>query len=245
MSDIVKKTEQLPADFGANLMRGIEQTRSTIGVGTGHPYMRLTKGGEFIYGMEDVEVQEGSHWAVNCASLEHGWVCWGGGSLLGQIMASVQTDVPHRPPPIEGYDFKPQWGMELACISGDDKGQEVIYRNNSNGYKKGFDKLLADIRSRYPIDQQYYWPIVELVSTHWQSKQYGRIYEPVFKVVAWADAQGNLQSAKPRAVSQTKPETEKRTSEFRSSAQVEAAAEPAEEPVAAPRVGQRRRPAAR
>ena len=234
MTDIVKRTEALPADFGANLMQGIERTRSTIGVGTGKAYMRLSKGGEFIYGSDNVEVQEGSHWAVNCASLEHGWVCWGGGSLLGQIMASVQLDMPTRPPSIEAFSFVPQFGMELACINGDDKGVEVVYRNNSNGYKKGFDKLLADIRGRYPLDQHYYWPIVELISTHYQSKQYGRIYEPVFKVVAWADAHGSLQPGKLRAVAQPKPET----------APAEAA-ELAGEPVAAPRVGQRRRPAAR
>ena len=98
MSDIVKKTEQLPADFGANLMKGIEQTRSTLSTGGGgKPFMRLSRAGEYIYGPQNVEVQQGSHWAVNLAGLEHGWVCWGDGELLGQIMCSVQLPLPARP----------------------------------------------------------------------------------------------------------------------------------------------------
>ena len=132
MSDIVKKTEQLPADFGANLMKGIEQTRSTLSTGGGgKPFMRLSRAGEFIYGPQNVEVQPGSHWAVNLAGLEHGWVCWGDGELLGQTMCSVQLPLPARPMPIEGYPFEGQWGMTLACVKGDDKGLETIYENNS------------------------------------------------------------------------------------------------------------------
>ena len=46
MADIVKRTETLPADFGDALMRGIEQTRSTIGTGGGKPFMRLTRDGD-------------------------------------------------------------------------------------------------------------------------------------------------------------------------------------------------------
>ena len=117
-----------------------------------------------IYGPQNVDVQEGSHWAVNLASLEHGW------SLLGRRRAA-RPDHGRRlacrsrsgPPAIEGYAFEPQFGMNLACISGDDKGLEVIYKNNSSlGYKKAFDQLLADIRARYVVDQQFYWPVIEL-----------------------------------------------------------------------------------
>jgi len=58
----------------------------------------------------------------------------------------------------------------------------------------------------------------------------------VFKIVGWADAQGNLQSAKPRAVAA--PPSEEPT--------LRAATRPAETPSdPAPRQGQRRRPAAR
>src|SRR6187399_1918426 len=109
MADIVKRTEALPADFGDSLMRGIEQTRSTIGTAGGKPFMRLSRTGDYIYG---------PHWAVNLASLEHGWVCWGDGELLGQIMVDVRLPQPARPPAVEGYGFEPQFGMSLACISG-------------------------------------------------------------------------------------------------------------------------------
>jgi hypothetical protein len=235
MSDIVKRTEQLPADFGASLMKGIEQTRSTITTGGGKPFLRLTRAGDYIYGPQNIDVQDGSQWAVNLAALEHGWVCWGDGELLGQIMVDVRLPQPARPLPLEGYAFEAQFGMGLACISGEDKGLEVIYKNNSLGYKKAFDQLLADIRARYIIDQIFYWPVLELLTSSYPHKKYGQIFEPIFKIVGWADAQGNLQSAKPRVVA---PPAEEPT--------LRAATRPAEEPSEpAPRQGQRRRPAAR
>jgi hypothetical protein len=252
MSDIVKRTEQLPADFGDSLMRGIEQTRSTIGTAGGKPFLRLSRAGDYIYGPQNVDVQDGSHWAVNLASLEHGWVCWGDGELLGQIMVDVRLPQPQRPPAVEGYGFEPQFGMSLACISGDDKGVEVIYKNNSLGYKKAFDQILADIRARYMLDQQFYWPVIELNTSSYPHKKYGQIFEPIFKIVGWADADGNLQSNKPRAVDA--PSTAA-TPRRRAAVVTETIAmpEPRVEPdtpedaPAAPvaRQGQRRRPAAR
>jgi len=253
MSDIVKRTEQLPADFGDSLMRGIEQTRSTIGTAGGKPFLRLSRTGDYIYGPQNVDVQDGSHWAVNLASLEHGWVCWGDGELLGQIMVDVRLPQPQRPPAVEGYGFEPQFGMSLACISGDDKGVEVIYKNNSLGYKKAFDQILADIRARYLLDQQFYWPVIELKTSSYPHKKYGQIFEPIFKVVGWADANGNLQTNKPRAVET--PEHPVTASRRRAAVVTETIAMPEErvEPdtpedaPAAPaaRQGQRRRPAAR
>jgi len=236
MTDIVKRTEQLPADFGDSLMKGIEQTRSTITTGGGKPFLRLTRAGDYIYGPQNIDVQDGSQWAVNLAALEHGWVCWGDGELLGQIMVDVRLPQPARPLPLEGYPFEAQFGMGLACITGEDKGLEVIYKNNSLGYKKAFDQLLADVRARYLLDQAFYWPVLELLTSSYPHKKYGQIFEPVFKIVGWADAQGNLQSAKPRAVAA--PPSEEPT--------LRAATRPAETPSdPAPRQGQRRRPAAR
>jgi len=240
MADIVKRTEQLPADFGDSLMKGIEQTRSTITTGGGKPFLRLTRAGDYIYGPQNIDVQDGSQWAVNLAALEHGWVCWGDGELLGQIMVDVRLPQPARPLPLEGYAFEAQFGMGLACITGEDKGLEVIYKNNSLGYKKAFDQLLADVRARYLLDQAFYWPVLELETSSYPHKKYGQIFEPVFKIVGWADAQGNLQSAKPRAVAA--PPSEEPT--------LRAATRPAETPAEtpadpAPRQGQRRRPAAR
>jgi hypothetical protein len=252
MSDIVKRRDQLPADFGDSLMKGIEQTRSTIGTAGGKAFMRMTRAGDFIYGPQNIDVQDGSHWAVNLASLEHGWICWGDGELLGQIMVDVRLPQPMRPPAIEGYSFEPQFGMNLACISGDDHGLEVIYKNNSLGFKKAFDQLLADIRARYLIDQQFYWPVIELHSSSYPHKKYNIIFEPIFKIVGWADAEGNLQTNKPRAVASPQAATPRK----RAAVAVEPVSEPeavsepevtedAPAPAPVARQGQRRRPAAR
>jgi len=261
MSDIVKRTEHLPADFGSNLMAGIDQTRASIvGAGGGKPFLRLLRDGDYVYGPQSIQAQEGAHWAVNLASLQHGWVCWGDGELLGQVMGSVQAPKPARPPALEGYQFEAQYGFELACISGEDVGIVVDYKNNSLGYRKAFDQLLADIRTRYVADQQFYWPVITLDTSSYAHKKYGKIYEPVFSIVGWADADGNLQTAKPRPVAAPPAEAAPAPARARRAPArpVDAPAEaPAPEaPAAAPaneapplsttqtRVGQRRRPAA-
>ena len=34
------------------------------------------KSGEWVFGQENEEVQEGSQWVVNVMSLAHGYCCW-------------------------------------------------------------------------------------------------------------------------------------------------------------------------
>ena len=267
MSDIIRRQEQLPADFGDSLMKGIDQTRSGIVVGGGKPFLRLSRSGDYIFGPQNSETQPGAHWAVNLATLEHGWVCWGDGELLGQVMGSVQLPAPARPLPVDGIAFEAQFGMDIVCVFGDDKGLELNYKNNSLGFKKAYDQLLADVRTRYAADQIYYWPIIELDTSSYTHKKYGQIYEPVFKLVAWASAAGEIQKAGPRAVPEAAkaaaPATSVPASPKRKRAPAAAPAEdtagrleqeasyaaareaaPEPEPAPAP-TGQRRRPAAR
>ena len=260
MNDIMTTTSHLPANFGDSLMAGIDETRSTINATGGKPFFKLKKSGVFVFGAKDEEMQKGSRWAVNCASLQRGWVCWGKGSaqgtLLGQVMASINAPQLPRPAPVNGHDYEEQFGFEMVCLNGDDAGQPVLYKSNSYGYKQAYDQLLADIRARWSVDQTSYWPIITLRAEPYDHKQYGEIFNPIFTVVAWADAEGNIAGQtvpkieKPveAAVAAPAPEPKRQrkaplteATEFRSSAQVEAASD---EPAPAP-VGQRRRPAAR
>jgi len=265
MSDIVKHNAQLPADFGDSLMRGIEDTRASIVVAGGKPFLRLMRNGVWVFGQGNEEVQEGSQWAVNLASLARGWVCWGDGELLGKVMSSVQVPRPARPAAINGYEFAEQYGMDLACIDGDDAGVVVDHSNNSYGYKTMFDALVAAIRDRYMTDKVYYWPFVTLGQESYNHKKFGLIYNPILTITAWADAEGNIAGgrAKPAAAAASpqapaaaalaeppKPAKPRKAPlrQAPSSAQVEAAqAAPDAPPAPTQQVhtGQRRRPAAR
>jgi hypothetical protein len=255
MKDVVeRKTSQLglPDDFGDNLMKGIEDTRSTmlIGAGGGKPFMRLLRTGQYVWGQTSEPLQEGSHWAINLATLERGWVCWGDGELLGQVMQSVQVARPPRPPSIDGVAFEEQYSFEMTCIDGDDAGTEVLYKNNSLGFKKAFDQLISDVRARYATDPAFYWPIVELDKSSYPHKKYGQIFEPILTIVGWANAGGEL-APKSKAVNGPQPEPEVAAARPRK-APLKPATPPGEparpaEPVSTQQahVGQRRRPASR
>jgi hypothetical protein len=254
MSEVaIKNQAPLPANFGENLMKGIAETRATIIVGGGgKPFLRLLRNGVWVYGPQDVEVQPGSNWAVNLASLSRGWVCWHDGKKLGEVMASVQVPFPPQPQPIGGKEFAEQFGFELSCVSGDDKGVEVIYRNNSDGFKKAFDKLVGELQQQWAADKEYYWPVLSLSEESYTHPRYGLIYKPVMSIVAWANANGEYLGEAPAAPEPAPVATAPKAARQRRApvAAAEAAtpapaaqAQPA--PTQAAHTGQRRRPAAR
>ena len=224
MNQVTKPAFTLPADFGDRLMAGIADTRSTLAVGGGggKPFLRLLKSGLWVFGPRNEPVQEGAIWAVNLATLQRGWVCWGEGELLGQTMASVQAPRLDQPPPVKGIPFEEQFSMELTCIDGAHKGLTVIYKNNSYGFKTAFDKLTGEIQAQFQADKRFFWPVIELYEEDYDHKRYGQTWNPILVITAWADADGNLQGEAAPA-----PEP--------APAPVQAAPAPAPEPAPAPR----------
>ena len=222
MNQITKPAFTLPADFGDRLMAGIADTRSSLTLGAGgQELLRLLRNGTWVYGSRNEPVAPGSQWAVNLPSLSRGWVCWGDGELLGQAMASILAPRLDQPAPINGVPFAEQFSMEMTCIAGANAGDNVLYKNNSYGYKTAFDKLTSDIQAQYQADKRFYWPVIELYEEDYQHKKYGQIWNPILVVTAWADAEGNFQGAADKAMPQpVQPQPE---------------AQPAPKPAPAPR----------
>lgn len=248
MNDIATRHSSLPANFGETLMKGIAETRSTMTVSDGgKPLLRLLKSGVWVFGQSNEPVAKGSQWAVNIASLSRGWVCWSEGELLGQAMASVQVERIPQPAPINGETFTEQFGMELTCITGKDDGTLVLYKNNSVGFKRAFEKLLAEIQTRWSSDKQYFWPVVELEQEDYSHKKYGTIYNPLLPIVAWTDEESQYS---PDSDFEDEPAPEPvavAPKRVRNSRQAPPEPAPVEEPVTSQQAhtGQRRRPVAR
>src|SRR5262245_48309967 len=133
MNELVNRSgSTLPANFMDKLASGIAQSRaSTIMIGGGKPILRLSKNSKWSWGPSMEEMQPGSRWVVNVASLQHGWCCWVDGELKGETMTSMLDDKPGCPPPVNNTEYKEQRSFELRCYDGDDTGQEVIYKVNS------------------------------------------------------------------------------------------------------------------
>jgi hypothetical protein len=187
---------QLPADFVERLTKGIAESRASTVIATGgKPILRLLKEGAWVFGQGNEEVQQGSRWAINIATIEHGFICWIDGAVRGETMTSVFNHKPQRPPPIEGTDYKEQRSFDMKCMDGDDQDTEVLYKVSS---KSGIDatvKLFAAIQGRAEEDKVFIFPVVTLGIDHYPHKKHGRIYTPVFNIVGWVDANGNAPTA--------------------------------------------------
>jgi hypothetical protein len=213
----------VPTDFLQRMMKGIAQSRAETRVAGGKPFFRMDKSGDWIFGQANEEVQPGSRWAANIYSFIHGYSCWVDtgqkNELLGEVVTSMSEQLPDKPPPIQGTDFKPLRGFELKCLDGVDAGTEVIYKTNSGGGIKAILTLLPKVEAQLATNPHYPCPVLTFENSHYISKKYGKTYEPVINVVGWADMNGNLEgTAKPALPP----------------AGTEAKAEEAEEPAAKP-----------
>lgn len=177
-----------------NLQRSAQQLPTT-GNG-GAQYLKMDKGnGEWIFGAEETVVEEDSLWAINPASLMHGWVAWdtdAGGAPVQEIMVSINRDLPPEGSLPEAKDskgnmlrYQQQRSVQAVCISGEDEGTLVEYKQSSVGAMKLFGELTNKLLDQLDKDPDKIVPIVKFESESYKHKKYGRIINPVWPIVEW------------------------------------------------------------
>ena len=70
----------LPALTSA--LRNLQPVGGDVGVAI----VKMDKGGHWVFGADQTEIEEGSTWAVNPLSFVHGFIAWGDGEVLGEKM---------------------------------------------------------------------------------------------------------------------------------------------------------------
>jgi len=185
MSDLVTFAgANLPtvASLSASL-RKLESTAGPAGVAI----LKMDRTGHWVFGADQTEVEDGSHWAVNPFSFVHGYIAWGDGEVLGERMASVSDPLPELDvaPPGAKKGWEMQVGMSVKCLTGEDEGMEARFTTTSVGGKRAVQELAVTIAAQVDKDQNAPVPIVTLGKEHYQHKSYGRIYTPVFDVLKW------------------------------------------------------------
>ena len=178
-------TGNLPAN-PEDLAAGLQNVGMGIQSTSAQPILRLLREGIFVYGQENIEVEEGSRWAVNPYSIEHGFAAWGDGELLGEVMVPL-TQMPPAVGtlPDHGVPWNQQISMQLQCMTGADKGVTVLYKSTSKGYMGMAKKLCAEIINQVQADPQHIVPLVELDMDYYTHKKYGKIYTPLLDVEEW------------------------------------------------------------
>jgi hypothetical protein len=197
------------ADFAQRMLAGIAESRSTTVLSGGANLLRMMKSGEWVFGMENLEVQEGSLWALNIMTIMHGWCCWTENSgntkntMAGEVMVSMLDHKPPMPPPVDGFPYKDQRSFELRCMNGEDEGTQVLHKILSIGGIRACDGLLAEIQKQLRKDHTRPCPVLALGHDHYDHPKWGRIYTPVYQVVDWCDLDGNTASAAGQGIAET------------------------------------------
>ena len=189
MSDIVKfGGANLPAPAAL-----ADALRNNMDVGLGKVILKMDKTGHWVYGADQVEVDEGGLWAVNPFSFVHGYIAWGDGVVLGEKIVPITQPLPELTgdaPAGSQRGWELQIGMGVKCVSGEDKGVDASVSFSSVGGKKAMHTLAMKVANQVDADQTKPVAIVKLASEHYQHKTYGRVYTPVFEVVDWVSMDG-------------------------------------------------------
>jgi hypothetical protein len=161
--------------------------------------IKMDKGGHWVFGADQTEIEEGSTWAVNPLSFVHGFIAWGDGEVLGEKMVGIANPLPEldEAPPGAKKGWESQVGMSMKCVSGDDKGMEARYTVTSVGGKRAVQTLAVALADQVDKDQTKPVAIVRLKKDHYQHKSYGKIYTPVFEIVEWMSMDGEAPEAAP------------------------------------------------
>jgi hypothetical protein len=176
-----------------NALRNLQPVGGDVGVAI----IKMDKGGHWVFGADQTEIEEGSTWAVNPLSFVHGFIAWGDGDVLGEKMVSIANPLPEldEAPTGAKKGWESQVGMSMKCVSGDDKGLEARYTVTSVGGKRAVQTLAVALADQVDKDQTKPVAIVRLKKDHYQHKSYGKIYTPVFEIVEWMSMDGEAPEA--------------------------------------------------
>jgi hypothetical protein len=176
-----------------NALRNLQPVGGDVGVAI----IKMDKGGHWVFGADQTEIEEGSTWAVNPLSFVHGFIAWGDGEVLGEKMVGIANPLPEldEAPPGAKKGWESQVGMSMKCVSGDDKGLEARYTVTSVGGKRAVQTLAVALADQVDKDQTKPVAIVRLKKDHYQHKSYGKIYTPVFEIVEWMSMDGEAPEA--------------------------------------------------
>jgi len=180
----------------SSLSVALRQLEKDVGP-AGSVILKMDKRGDWVFGADQTEVDDGTLWAVNPFSFVHGFIAWGDGEVLGEKMVSVSQPLPEMEPAPAGAKrgWETQVGMSLKCISGPDNGLEVRYNVTSVGGKRAVQGLAVAIATQVEKDQSKPVPVVTLKRDHYTHKSYGKIYTPVFEVQEWMSMEGGKAEA--------------------------------------------------
>lgn len=151
------------------------------------------EGGVWVYGVEAVDVQDESEWAINPLSFEYGYVCWKDSKPAGEAMVSVGVQRPDKATLVDhGEDSKgkkvgwdEQMACRLMCVSGDDVGVELNYRTSTYGGIQAIKSVMKEVGAKINAGKGEVVAIVTLENDSYIHADHGKTYTPQMPIVRW------------------------------------------------------------
>jgi hypothetical protein len=157
-------------------------------------FMKMTKQGVFLYGIEENTVPDNELWAVNPDSFKLGVIGWQGGTVVGEDMVPIgSVPIPRiqDQEPIKSKDpsdgWKEQLSFEMKQVDGE---AEVLFKTSSVGGISAGSKLAGQIGMHLQSEPGTPIAAVTLTSESYKHKKFGTIFNPVFTVLSWLTAEG-------------------------------------------------------
>jgi hypothetical protein len=182
-----------------NLKSGLANVQAAIPVAGGEPILRMGRDGIWLYGQDNIEVEDGSEWAANPLSLKHGYICWKKipeGSKekpekLGEVLVSMYDAKPVKTSlPDYGHPWAEQTSITFKCLNGTDEGTQVDYKPSSVGGSNAMAELISEIMAQLDKDPAHPVPVIALESDSYMHPQYKKTYVPILKIVRWISMDG-------------------------------------------------------
>ena len=193
-------------------------------VGGDKAFLKMDKkNGDWLFGQDEVVVEKDSLWAVNPTSIKQGWVAWdteAGGAPLQEVMVPINRALPpvdSLPPlPMSTPDkrgvtyqlqYQEQRSVDLTCVSGEDEGITVEYKQSSTGAMKLFGKLVNALLDQVQKGDEIV-PVGHLAFETYEHKKYGTTFNPLFNITEWRTMEDDSPPvAEPKPAAEPAPRT--------------------------------------
>lgn len=180
----------LPTIQTANLADAIAESSYTpTQSGGSEMFAQFNQDGDYTLGTEK-EIITGEEVTVHTDTLAIGWACWVDGQVHKEYVNFLQP-LPPKPAAIAGNEFTEARAIAFRL----EDGVIAILEKNTYGMRQGVDALIMKIRERAinPDTKDYLYPVVKLDASSYKNKKNGNtIYNPVFQVLRWVNAEGEV-----------------------------------------------------
>ena len=191
------KTGSLPSYEGLeeNLAQAATEIASNVTLG-GKPILKFTSG-DWTFGQEEYDVEEGALWAADPTSFRWGWVRFSEeGKLLGDITVPITERRPPKPSiPDDGeidengkpIAWQEKYALEMRCLNGEDEGAEVVYYTNTYGGRKLMMEFTQKLLNQVRKGSGNIVAVIELLGESYKhkNKTYGTVHNPIFAYKEW------------------------------------------------------------